>query len=1765
MDDTLTLDRQAPERPPGEQGSAMPPAEWAGRFTSYPSDRGIAELFAEQVALRPEAVALVEGAAGGSGRHVTYRELGERSDALAERLVAAGVTRSAPVALAVERSVDMVVGMLGILQAGGGYVPLDADYPRDRLVWMLEDSGATVLVADARSRDRLPLPETLTVVSVDSSADRVAPRPSNEGEARDGGVRAGADDLAYVTYTSGSTGRPKGVAVAQRGVARLVRNTDYTELGPDETFLQIAATSFDATTFEVWGSLLNGGRLVLAPPGPPDLDALARLVARQRLTALWVTTGLFHRIVEDRPECMEPVRHVMTGGDVISPVRCRGAFEVCPHIRLTAFYGPTENTTFSTFDPMDGPESVDEPVPIGRPIANSTVYVVDGDLQPVPVGEVGELLVGGDGVAWGYWGRPGLSAERFVPDPFSRRARSGFGDRLYRTGDLVRWRPDGRLDFIGRNDQQVKIRGFRIEPGEIETALAEVPGVTEVLVLPREIAGSKSLVAYVVADGDAAERPDPLALRSYLDGRLPEYMHPAAFVPLERFPLTANGKVDRRALPEPTAEHRSGAARYVEPAEGLERDLAAVWAEVLELPRVGAEDEFLALGGHSLLATRIAARLRATLGLDVPFRALLEARTVRRLAARIEEEGEAWSAAGEVETVPRAARRRGPDGGVLPASAAQRRLWLVHEAEPDLCAYNIPFAYALDGPLDDAALEAALLDVVERHESLRTTFTAEDGTPVQVIRSTAWAAGAIHLERIDLSDLDADAAEAEVVRLRVAEERIPFDLEAGPLVRTRLLRLPPVAAGGVSRHVWLLTIHHLVFDGWSVSVLLGELGAAYRARVSGRDLLLPPPRLQYADFTAWEDARLQGTQLDRHLDHWRTALGEPPVPTRMPTDRPRQARRSFRGSTVATDLDAGAVERLTAVAKEHGATLFMALLAVWQLVLHRVARQDEVLVAAAVAGRQHREAEPLIGFFANYLLVRADLEDDPGFGELLERVRRATAEGMEHLVPFDLIVRTLQPERGSGGLDAVTFAMDTTRPPEPELAPGLALTPLEHRPETAKCELALLMDRRADRARLEYNADLFDRRTAQVWLDAFAAAVDGAASAPRRPVSEIMLVRSSGQTLPRPLAAGWHGGTERSPEDSGLDALFEAVAAERGSAIALTTEQGEMSYEALDRRANRLAHALVHLGVRRGDRVALALERSADLIVSMLGVIKAGAAYVPLDPRYPVERLTTMVEDGNVTAVVGEHALLERFDAAVGGLAALVLDGDAGRRALDTASDAPPALGLCGDDLAYVMFTSGSTGRPKGVAVAHRGIDRLVREADYARFGPEDVFLHQASVSFDASTFELWAPLLSGARLVVPPPGPLTVEEIGRAIADGGVDHLLLTTGLFHQVAEEAPEAFAPIRRLFTGGEVLSPAHARKVVERGTGMTLFNVYGPTENTCYTTVHALGGPGESAGSAAGTEVPEPVPIGRPIARTTVFVTDPALRPVPEMVPGELLTGGDGLAWGYCNRPALTAERFVPDPFADRPGGRAGGRLYRTGDLVRWLHDGTLDFLGRTDTQVKLRGFRIELGEVEAALAAHPAVGEVVVVASQVAGQRALVAYVVPTGEDAPSPGDLRRHAGERLAAFMVPSAFVTLERLPLTTNGKVDRRRLPAPSTSDRAAEAGFVEPATDAERRVATLWADVLDVERVGAEDDFFHLGGHSLLATKLVARLRAEDDVAIPMGKLFEAPTVRQFAEVLQAATGARDGAGNAVGDGVESASPIGRRKRRRYIRRTR
>ncbi|HEX2569781.1 MAG TPA: non-ribosomal peptide synthase/polyketide synthase [Polyangia bacterium] len=1666
--------------------------DWNQTRVDYPCELSVPALFQAQAARTPEAVALVFGE-----RSLTYGELDRQANRLAHRLRALGVRAETPVALCVERSPELVVGLLGILKAGGFYVPLEVSYPAARIEAMIEDVGAEVLVTE---RNLLPALAGRFAASVCVDAPEQAPDTPLEIDTTGG-------DTAYVMFTSGSTGRPKGVLVPHRGIVRLVLGSRFARFGAGEVGLLLAPVAFDASTLELWGALLHGAKLVVAPPGALSLDELAGLLGREKVTTLWLTSALFEQMVLHHVEALATVSQVLTGGDVVPAARAQ---ELCDRGGYVINgYGPTENTTFTTCHALPPGSQVGTSVPIGRPIANTRVYVLDEHLAPVPVGVPGELYAGGDGLAHGYVSRPELTAERFIPDPFGGAFGGEPGARLYRTGDRVRWRPEGTIEYLGRSDFQVKLRGFRIELGEIEAVLAEHPAVRQVAVVAREEApGGKQLVAYVVPQEPAAPVPTE-ALRSFLQGRLPEYMVPSAVVLLPALPLTPNGKLDRRALPAPSEMTADGAARdHVAPRTPTEELLAGLWADVLRRPRVGVEDNFFELGGHSLLATQLVSRIRQAFRIELPVRALFEAPTVASLAERIK--------ASLVPGGPAALRLQAPSAesaphaGARPLSFAQQRMWFLDQFEPGNPFYNITSAVRLSGVLDAGALERSLQEVVRRHESLRTHFETRDGEPVQVI--------APHLDlglaRVDLTNLPAEEREPRARELAREEALRPFDLGRGPLLRATLLGL------GAEDHVLLITLHHIVSDGWSMMVLVRELGALYPGLSRGEPSPLPELPIQYADYAAWQRQWLTGEILERQLEHWRQRLGGPLPVLDLPTDHPRPPVQTYRGTQYVFHLPPELSQGLERASQQHGVTLFMTLLAAFQTLLYRYTGQKDIIIGAPIAGRTHAELEGLIGFFVNTLALRTDLGGNPTFRELLGQVREVTLGAYAHQdLPFEKLVEALQIERDMSRSPVFQVAFAFQNAPVTSIKlPGLRLEPLEFDGSTAKFDLMLFAQEttRGLLLALEYNTDLFEAATIERMAGHFLTLLGGVVARPEDRLAALPLLAEAER---RTVLYDWNQTRVDYPRELSVPALFQAQAARTPEAVALAFGERSLTYGELDRQANRLAHRLRALGVRAETPVGLCVERSPELVVGLLGILKAGGFYVPLDVSYPAARIEAMIEDVGAEVLVTERKLLP----ALAGRFTVSLCVDAPDPGSEQASETPPEIDTNGGNTAYVMFTSGSTGRPKGVRVPHRGIVRLVLGSRFARFGAGEVWLLLAPVAFDASTLELWGALLHGAKLVVAPPGAMPLEDLGALVRREKITTLWLTTALFEQMVLHQVEALAAVPHVLTGGEVVPPARVQEVCDRGGSVT--SAYGPTENTTFTTCHAL-----PPGSQVGTTVP----LGRPIANTRVYVLDEHIEPVPVGVAGELYTGGDGLAHGYVSRPELTAERFIPDPFAGDFGGEPGARLYRTGDRVRWRPDGTLEFVGRLDFQIKLRGFRIELGEIEAVLAEHPAVRQVVVVAREAAsGGKQLVAYVVPQDAAATVVTDeLRSFLQGRLPEYMVPSVFVVLPALPLTPTGKLDRRALPAPEMT--AAVRTHVAPRTPAEELLADLWADVLRRPRVSVEDNFFELGGHSLLATQLVSRIRLAFRIELPVRALFEAPTVAALAQRIE---GARQG----------------------------
>jgi len=1519
--------------------------EWNDTWKDYPQDQCLHELFEAQVEQTPEAVAVVF-----EQEQLTYRELNARANHVAHHLRSLGVRPEVLVGIMLERSIEMVVGLLGILKAGGAYVPLDATYPQERLAFMLEDAAVPVLLTEQRLLESVSRRET-EVVCLDADWEQIA--QESAGNPNSG---VAAENLAYVIYTSGSTGKPKGAMNTHRGICnRLLWMQDAYQLTEADRVLQKTPFSFDVSVWEFFWPLLIGARLVVARPGGhQDSAYLVDLIRAQQITTLHFVPSMLQVFLEERGlERCTSLKQVMCSGEAL-PFELQERFFARLNAALHNLYGPTEAAVDVTFWECER-ESGLRIVPIGRPIANTQLYVLDRHLNPEPVGVPGELYIGGAGLARGYLNRPELTAERFIPNPFSREP----GARLYRTGDLARYLADGNIEYLGRLDHQVKIRGYRIELGEIEAVLVTHPQVREAVVVAREDEpGDRRLVAYVVVEEE--QSPGVSELRHHLKAKLPEYMVPAVFMMLDQMPLSPNGKVDRRALPAPDQARPDLAASYVAPRTATEEVMEAIWAEVLGLEPVGINDNFFELGGHSLLATQVMSRVRTAFEMEVPLRVLFEDQTVAALAARIE-------AVRQTEHgVKSSSMARVPRDREIPLSFAQRRLWFLNLMEPDSSFYNMPQTIRMSGVLNIQALHQTLNAIAARHEILRTTFAMVDGSPVQVIAPTI----SVPLPVIDLSELPEAQREAEMLYLATEEAQRSFDLTRGPLLRAKLLWL------GADEHILLLTLHHIIGDGWSFSVLIRELMALYEAFLTGKPSLLPELTIQYADFTVWQRQWLRGELHDRQLSYWEKQLDGLPQ-LELPTDRPRPTVQSFRGARQPFALSASLTKKLKTLSRQESATLFMTLLAAFQTLLARYTGQEDIVVGSPIANRNRAEIEGLIGFLVNTLALRTDLSGNPTFRELLGRVREVALGAYTHQdLPFEKLVEELQPERNlsHNPLFQVMFALQNAPSSTLELE-GLTLHSLEIDRGIARFDLTLFIWEQAEtlHGTVEYSTDLFDAATIRRMLGHFQVLLEGIVAHPDQHLSALPLLTDAER---HQLLVEWNNTRTDYPKDQCVHELFEAQARKSPEAVAVIFEDEQMTYDELNRRANQLAHYLRWQGVGPEVRVGIALERSIEMVVGLLGILKAGGAYVPLDPAYPAERLRFMLADAEVPVLVTQASLVKSLPEH--GAAVVCLDADWERIAKQSEENVTSRVGA--ENLAYVIYTSGSTGQPKGVAVMHRSVVRLIKETNYVHLASNEVFLQFAPISFDASTFELWGCLLNGARLVVFSAHTPSLEELGRALRRYQVTTLWLTAGLFHQMVGDHLEGLRGVRQLLAGGDVLSVPHVERVLQELRECRLINGYGPTENTTFTCCYTI----TSADGIRGS-----VPIGRPIANTQVYVLDQHMNPVPIGVAGELYIGGDGLARCYLNRPDLTAEKFIADPFSEEP----EARLYNTGDLVRYLPDSNIEFLGRIDHQVKIRGFRIELEEIETVLAVHPAVEQAVVLAREdEPGDKRLVAYV-----------------------------------------------------------------------------------------------------------------------------------------------------------------------------
>ena len=1695
---------------------------WNDTKAEYPKELCIHELFEAQVERTPEAIAVEF-----EGENLTYRELNTRANRLAHHFQSLGVGPKKLVGICVERSLEMLVGLLGILKAGGAYVPLEPAYPGERLDFMIRDAQVSVIVTQARfAEDRRwrmedgdpqspILDPRLPVVCLDRDWKEFV-RQSDKNPRR----RAHPDSLAYVIYTSGSTGQPKGVQIEHQSLVNCLYSIRrQVGLAEQDVLLAVTTISFDIAALELYLPLITGARVVVA--SRDDVQDGKRLLGRLTecgTTAMQATPSSWTLLLDAGWRGSESFK-ILCGGEALSRKLADQLLE--GGAALWNLYGPTETTIWST---MTRVEADANPVPVGRPIANTQTYILDSHLQPVLVGVHGELYIGGDGLTPGYLNHPELTAERFVRNPFSDQP----GSRLYRTGDLARFRNDGDIEFLGRVDNQLKVRGYRVELGEIEAILNQHVAVKECVVVARERESSeeKELVGYIVPNQDSVASVSNL--RSLLRQKLPDYMIPSVFVFLNALPLTPNGKVDRSKLPPPGYSRPSLDQGFVEPRSEIEELVAQVWREVLKLDKIGVYDNFFELGGHSLLATRAVVRLRNNFNVDLPLRKLFELPTVAVLAEYVD-----FLRRNQIGvTVPPIvhASREQP----IPLSFSQRRLWFLHKLDRDLTAYNMAAIFHLKGRLNITALEFGLNEMITRHEVLRTRITERDGCPFQEVVPSA----RLMLPIIDLSLLSEDLAAAEVQHLSSSDASQTYDIENPSLMRAKVLRLND------ERYVLIFNFHHMIFDGTSIAVFYQELAQQYEAFQEGRALLLPPLPVQYADYAIWQSECLQVGVLKPQLEYWKRQLGAGFSPVDLPTDFERPPVQSFRGARLSKVLSDDLTRSLKGLNRQEDVTLFMVLLAAWNVLLSRYSGHEDIVVGSTIAGRNQSQIENLIGLFVNTLVLRTDLSGNPTFRQLLTRVKEMCLQAYTHQdLPFEKLVEELQPERdlSRNPLFNVMFIFQNTESPQLHI-PGLVANRDQSYGASAKFDLLVSVSEQNQKlvAMVEYSTDLFTESTIDRMIGHFIVLLRGIVADPDQRISNLPLLPESER---HQLLAEWNATNLEYAKNKYLHELFEAQVELSPHSVALEFGERNLTYRELNGRANQVAHLLRKLGVGPEKLVGICMERSLEMAIGLLGIFKAGGAYVPLDPTYPRERLEFMIADSSLTVLLTRgnlaHDLLQkrgskkrtsnsRDPEVRADISIVCLDDSWDSFAAESQENLHSETSS--ENPAYVIYTSGSTGSPKGVVGLHRStVNRLNWMWNNYPFRGDEKSCVKTSLSFVDSVWEIFGPLLRGVPSVIIPEDIVKDPELLiRRLARNRVTRIVLVPSLLKAILDVDPALqvhLSDLKVWVSSGELLPREVVEKFYQRMPEAVLLNLYGSSEVSADVTYFDT-----RKRKPAGR-----IPIGRPISNTWIYILDSQMQLVPIGVPGEIYIGGDGLCRGYLNRPELNVEKFTTNPF------QSGDRLFKTGDYGRYLKDGNIEFLGRLDHQVKIRGNRIELGEIETALHRHPGVRESIVVAINRPGvgtlgpttrketlEKELIAYLVYTDQK-PSVTELRKFLVRKLPSSMIPSVFVPLEALPLTANGKIDRKALSVPDQTPYQTNY-FAAPRTELEELIAGVWREFLGAEDVGIHDNFFELGGHSLLAIRVLAKLRTTFQKELLLRDLFETPTVAELAKRVQA-----------------------------------
>lgn len=1640
--------------------------------------RCIHNFFEEQVEKIPDSPALIS-----ANKSLSYSELNARANQLAHYLRELGVGPEILVAVSFKRTVEMAVAILAVLKAGGAYVPLDPSYPKERLEHMLKDSQTAVFLTQQDLADVIDT-SPAEVVCIDRDWHLIAAK-SEENPV----TVTTADNLAYVIYTSGSTGKPKGVMITCGNLTHYAMSLpESLNLNPSDRYLHTASISFSSSVRQLMLPLSVGAAVVIAAyEHIRDPLSLFEFVKEHGVTVLdfvpsyWRSCldALDNESLKNNPSLLNnKVRLILSASEPLpTEIPRELASKFRSDVKMINMFGQTETSGIVCVYLIDDISALNsKTVPIGHPISNTEACILDDDLRPVPFGSTGELYLSGDSLARGYLNLSELTDKSFITNV----SENGQIVRSYKTGDLARFLPMGAIEHLGRVDNQVKIRGFRVELDEVESAVSGFLSVKQCVVAARQDAiDNKKLIAYVVTDKEFSRKE----LRSWLESKLPDYMIPSAFVELDRLPLTPNGKIDRQALPMPDMTPIDSERNVDEFLDLIEKRLVEIWERLLSVSPIGLKDSFFELGGNSLLAIRMFAEVERSFGKSIPFATLFEAATIEKLADRLREEG--LSA-----PIPRISR-----DGRLSLSFAQERLWFINQLDEKNIAYNIPDATELNGALNIEALEKAINAVAERHEILRTVFSNVNGEPVQIILPDL----KITLNKIDLRAKATAERADEARRLFLEEAQTPFDLQKLPLFRTKLIQTDEKS------YVFLTNFHHIVFDAWSMDCFADELSAFYAAFDAAEKAVLPDLPLQYADFAEWQRKTLTGKSFQDSLSYWKRQLEGAPVRLELPIKSPRPLVQTVSGHAKTFGFDSKSIASLDALARKSGTTRFMTLLAVYAALLYRYSNQEDIVVGSPIATRTGSQLEPLIGFFVNTLPLRLDLRGDPSFLELLNRVKQVSLDAYRHQdVPFEKIVEAVNPERSlsHSPLFQTMFVMQDE--PMGNLAlPGIASKPLRMERGVSMFDLTLwITDSRSGLVgEWEYNTDLFDFSTIERMTDHFEALLKNIAANSELPLSELSSITNAER---KKLLVEWNNNKPaKYIEQESIHQLFETQTLRTPEATALIFQNERLTYAELNRRSNRLAQYLRGLGVGQEVLVGICVERSVEMIVGILAILKAGGAYVPMDPAYPKERIEGMLSDSKAPVMLTQQKLIGNLNSYKG--KCVCLDRDAANIARQP-DDNPISLTEI-NNLAYVIYTSGSTGKPKGVAIEHRSTVALLHWAQTV-FDAEELkgVLASTSICFDLSVFEMFLPLSRGGTIIL-------VENILHLPEAPAVNEVTLINTVPSAITEllrmkRMPKSVSTVN---LAGEPLKTSLVQQIYELGTVRKVYDLYGPSEDTTYSTF-ALRDNG-------------PATIGRPISNTQAYILDRHLQLVPVGIPGELYLGGDGLARGYLNQPELTAKQFVINPFSAVP----GARMYKTGDLARFFPNGNIEYLGRIDNQVKIRGFRIELGEIEATLLSNPEISEASVIARENdSGDKFLVAYIVAAG-DVFDVEDLRNYLKRKLPNYMVPTAFVKLEHLPLTPNGKIDRKALPAPTSSMLDTERDYVAHRDNTELQLVEIWEKLLQVAPIGIKDNFFELGGHSLLAIRMFAEIERLFGKSIPIASLFQAGTIEKLSDLLR------------------------------------